>query len=121
MIKLIEQKEGRFIELYAEGDITYEDLVEAWPKIDDKIEEWGNVKVLKSYKTFPHIGWRAFWYNFSRGISKYKNFGSTAIVCDLGWVRVFSQVFAKIFRKNVKFFKLAELNEARSWLAAQSV
>ena len=119
MIEYIENEDGRFVEIHIKDKITVQDIDGIWTKLDARAREWGKIKVLKRFDTFPGIEMSAVWHNVTNGIKKISSFGSAAIVTDKQWIETLSKVIGPVTGKNVKCFSSDQLQEARAWLGSQ--
>jgi len=111
---------GKIVEVRVSGKLTkaaYEAFV---PLTERKIEEYGKVRMLVVTENFHGWDAGALWQDIKFDLKHFNHIERLALVGDSRWERGMA-VFCKPFTTaKVKYFDLAELEQARAWVAAEA-
>ncbi len=117
MSAIIEIKDGNTWQIRVSGIITKSDLDKVQAAAREDIRNFGKIKVLLILDGMQ--GWEpgADWSDMSFIVTHGDDVEKIAMVGDLKWqTEALMFVGAGIRRTQVKYFPLAEMEQARAWL-----
>jgi hypothetical protein len=119
MFKLIEGLPPDVLAIEAAGKVTHEDYRGTLiPKAEAMMAK-GPIKMLYVIgKEFTGYELEAMWDDGAFGIKHWREFRQVAVVADQAWLRAAVSMFTPFFPAEVRLFALAELSEAKDWIAA---
>ena len=112
---------GRVLEVRVTGKLTKEAYQKFVPAVDAQIKEYGKLRVLFVMQDFH--GWTAgaMWEDLKFDLKHWKDIERLAIAGDKQWEKGMA-AFCKPFTKaSIRYFDVAQLDEAREWLSAETV
>jgi len=118
------------IKVYNAGDKTFgirvgstltrEDYKEIVPEIEQKIKQFGSIKLLMQIDGFKSIEPAALWEELKFDIKHRNDFEQIAIVGDENWGK-WSAKFGEIFfDAHIKYFQPDQVTEAWEWLGVSN-
>jgi len=123
MFKDIEDLPGDVLGIKLSGKITHEDYRDYLiPKAENLIKAYGSAKILCVVDDeWAGYELEAMWDDTEFGIKHWSEFSHMAIVSDIKWIRAMATIFTPLMPGEVKIFKLAELESAKSWITEHSI
>jgi hypothetical protein len=112
---------GRILEVRVTGKLTKEAYQKFVPAVDAQVKEYGKLRILFVMQEFH--GWTAgaMWEDLKFDLKHWKDIERLAIVGDKKWEKGMA-AFCKPFTKaSIRYFDVAQVEEAREWLAAEAV
>jgi hypothetical protein len=112
---------GRVLEVRVVGKLTKEAYEAFVPAVDAQIKQYGKLRILSVMQDFH--GWTAgaLWEDLKFDLKHWKDIERLAIVGDKKWEKGMA-AFCKPFTKaEIRYFDLAQLEQAREWLQSESV
>jgi hypothetical protein len=108
---------GKLLHVKATGKLTKESYETFAPVVDEKIKEFGKLRILFEMHDFH--GWTAgaLWEDIKFDYKHWKDIERLAIVGETKWeqsMAVFCQPFTAA---KIKYFDHTKLAEAKDWLA----
>jgi hypothetical protein len=122
-VELLEEaptKAHEIIEIQVTGKLTKEDYRRFVPRIEEMIAQHGKVRIL--FEMLDFHGWKAgaLWEDVKFDFKHFSDIDRVAIVGNQRWQKVMV-IFCKPFTAaKVHFFDFTRLEEARSWLRAET-
>ena len=106
----------------AAGDIEREDYENVLvPELRRAVESGDGLRTLYVIEDLDEIEPGALWADsklgFDLGVRHHEAFVRSAIVSDVGWIARASKMFAWMIPGGVRVYPLAELEQAKAWLA----
>jgi hypothetical protein len=115
-ITLLEEAEGKILEVRATDKLTRADYEEFVPEFERLIAQHGKLRVLFEMRDFH--GWKAgaLWEDIKLDLEHFADIERLALVGEKAWQKGMS-VFCKPFTSaEVRYYELDELERAREWL-----
>jgi SpoIIAA-like len=111
---------GRVLEVRVTGKLTKEAYHEFVPAVDAQIKQHGKLRILFVMRDFH--GWTAgaMWEDLKFDLKHWKDIERLAVVGDKKWEKGIA-AFCKPFTKaKIRYFDVAQVEEARNWLEAEA-
>ncbi len=120
MYKVIEGLPENTVGFEISGKLTHEDYVDGMlPLCDDLLKKHKQGKMLVVMtEDFSGMELSAMWDDMTYGLKHWHDLSHIALATDVGWMRNIAAVVKPFFPAEVKLFKLAEAEQAKSWIAA---
>jgi len=112
---------GRLLEVRVTGKLTKESYEIFVPAVDAQIKQYGKLRILFVVKDFH--GWTAgaLWEDLKFDLKHWRDIERLAFVGDKKWEKGMA-AFCKPFTKaQIRYFDMAQLEEAREWLESEKV
>ncbi|HZO10302.1 MAG TPA: STAS/SEC14 domain-containing protein [Myxococcota bacterium] len=124
MIERIEMPEGT-IGFRVHGEIKRSDYTDVLvPALDEEVEKGGGLCQLYVIDRLERMDPAALWEDartgFDLAIRRHTDWRRTAIVTDQEWLASAARLFAWMAPGEVKIYPMADLEEAKGWVAAGS-
>jgi hypothetical protein len=119
MIEYSEKPEQQYIEFSIEGKITKKDFEDLAKKIEPRLSEWKNIRLLEHVKSFEGMEPAALWADLKLGVrilGDLKHVTRCAVVADQKWMKYGVKVADLVLPGEVRLFSSAHISEARDWL-----
>jgi hypothetical protein len=115
---LVLKGEGRVIEVELTGKLTREDYEAFLPEVEQRLKEYGKVRVLMRMHDFH--GWRlaALWQDIKFDMHHFRQFEKIAMVGEKRWQEWMSTICVPFTTGEVRFFHSDQLEAAREWVNA---
>ncbi len=117
-IQLTEKSQGKVLEVKVSGKLEHEDYRHFVPEFERLLEAHGKLRVLFEMADFH--GWKAgaVWDDIKFDVRHFSDIERLAMVGDRQWEKSMS-VFCRPFTTaKIRYFDVAQANEARTWLEA---
>ncbi len=124
MFKTIDDMPENVVGFEVSGKLTHEDYVDGMlPLCDEMLAKHKSVKMLLVIdESFTGMELSAMWDDMNYGLKHWHDMSHIAAVTDISWMRAMMAVMTPFFPGEVKFFKLAEVEQAKAWvLESESV
>jgi hypothetical protein len=116
-MKLRNSEDSDLVEIIVDGEIKASDYHDVAQKVLAVMEKHGRIRVLKEVKNFSGLNLDVFKDKLIFDLLKHlKDIRCAAVVSDEQWVQQLTIFLAPAYPYPVRSFKLAEIEEARSWL-----
>lgn len=104
----------------ASGTISSEDYARVLiPQAAEKMRAHGKIRMLMHLgPAYAGFSAGAMWEDAKFGFAHLGDFGKLALVSDVGWINQAARLFAPLIRCPVRIFSNAEMDAAKSWIAA---
>jgi hypothetical protein len=100
-------------------DDDYEDVLR--PELERALEAGGGLRTLYLIEHIDEIEGDALWEDtklgYDLGVKHHKDWVRTAIVTDINWMARASKMFAWMMPGEARVFPVAELEQAKAWVA----
>lgn len=103
-------------EITVAGHVTTEEFDRVAAKLDALIATHGKVRVLEMIENFEGMDATAFWHDLKFSLRHLNDFSRCAVVSDVRWIDLWSQLIGPFITCEVKHFEPAQHDEARAWL-----
>ncbi len=120
-IRMTERNGGKVLEVQVSGKLGHEDYQDFVPKFEQLIKKHGKIRVLFEMVDFQ--GWNAgaLWDDIKFDLKHFSDIERLAIVGDRKWEHGMS-VFCRPFTTaKIRYFHLANGDEARAWLEEDDI
>ena len=119
MFKVIEGLPENTVGFEISGKLTHEDYVDGMlPLCDEMLKKHKQGKMLSVMtEDFTGMELSAMWDDMTYGLKHWHDLSHIAAVTDVGWLRNMAAVMTPFFPGEVKIFKLAEIAQAKAWIA----
>jgi len=116
MFELLPDSDGKVIGIHATGRLHDSDYKEFLPKIEERIDEFGKIKLLVDMEGF--VGWDLFaaWDDFTFGMTHWHHFEKMAMVGDATWERLAAKAANLLMGSEVRFYDISERDAAWQWI-----
>jgi hypothetical protein len=120
-IKLNHLDGGKVLEVQVSGKLAHEDYQHFVPEFERLIKEHGKISVLFEMSDFHGWGAKALWDDIKFDLKHFSDIERIAMVGDKKWEKGMS-VFCRPFSTaRVRYFEMADLEEARAWAMGQTL
>ena len=114
--QVTELDEGKLIQVDLTGKLSSEDYEHFVPLVEQKIQQFGKVKMLVVLQDFHGWDASALWDDIKFDAKHFRDIERLALVGDSRWEKGMA-VFCKPFTSaKVKYFDISELAAAREWV-----
>ena len=115
---IVESNDGQLIEVELIGKLTDADYDRFVPLTEERINQHGKIRMIVVLTEFHGWDGAALWEDIKWDVKHFNDIERLAVVGDSQWekgVAVFCRPFTTA---KIKYFDLANLDEARKWAAA---
>ena len=106
------------VEVTVEGTVTNQDLEETIGALQAGFDRDGKTRIIEIIQHFTGMDLAAIWTDIRLGVPLAQKVQRVAVVADQTWIRQAAE-FGRLFtRAELKVFAPAELEQARTWIAA---
>jgi len=121
MFKSIAGLPADVLAIEASHQVTHQDYRETLIPMAEGLMAKGPIKMLYVIgPDFTGFDLEALWDDSAFGISHWRDFSRIALVTDHAWMGGVVTMFTPFFHGEVRLFRLAQLSEAKVWIAAPS-
>jgi hypothetical protein len=122
MIERLEDMPPDTVGFRVTGEVEREDYDEVLtPELQRALEAGGGLRTLYVIEDLDEIEPGALWADaklgFNLGVRERKEWVRSAIVTDIEWMARATKLFAWMIPGEARVFPLAELDEAKAWVA----
>jgi hypothetical protein len=123
MIERLEGMPAGTLGFRAKGEIEREDYERVLvPELHNAVETYGKLRTLYVIEDLDEIEPGALWADsklgFDLGVRHHDAWERSAIVTDIHWMARATKLFAWMIPGEARVFPLAELQQAKAWVAA---
>ncbi len=116
MFELLPGSEGKVLGVHAIGRLTDSDYKTFLPRIEERIDEFGKIRLLVDMEGFDGWDLYAAWDDFTFGMTHWHHFEKMALVGDATWEKAAARAAALLMRGEVRFFDLDDREAAWDWI-----
>jgi hypothetical protein len=125
MVERIEDMPEGTIGFRVDGDVEREDYTNVLrPALEEAMQGGGNLRTLYVIEDLDDIEGGALWEDMKLGVDlgvrHHKQWERSAIVTDIHWMARATKLFAWMIPGEARVYPLAELDDAKRWVAGQS-
>jgi len=106
------------IELEVSGEITRDEILAVWARIDADLPATGKIKLIEIIGPIEGIELAAMWEDFKHGLPMMARISHAAIVADQRWITAISNVAGAFTSAEIRTFGRDDVAAARAWIAA---
>jgi hypothetical protein len=118
-VDLLEQVEGKVLEVHITGKLSEEDYAEFVPKVEALIARHGKINVLVRMKDFHGWDAAALWEDIKFDARHFSDIERLALVGEKTWQKGMA-VFCKPFTTaEVRYYEPDEEDRARAWVKGE--
>lgn len=117
MISIHEVPGTKIIELVIDGPVSAAEFDEIVARLEAAIATHGKIRVLELVKELGGVPPSKWWDDLKFGYRHMRDIQRAAIVAEQRWLEVFANLVNPFFSADLKYFKRAEIDKARAWLA----
>jgi hypothetical protein len=121
MFQELAESQGNVIGYKAIGKLTDDDYKEMVPKLDQLIEEKGNIRMLLQLEDFHGWEMEAAWDDLKFGLKHRNDIERLAVVGDRQWEKLMADLVKPFMSGQVQYFETPELRKAWEWLRQDNV
>lgn len=118
MFELLDGSDGKVVGIHASGRLTDSDYKTFMPKIEERIDEYGKIRLLVDMEGFAGWDMYAAWDDFTFGMTHWHHFEKMAIVGDRTWEETAAKAMDLLMRSEVRFFEIQNRDAAWDWIKA---
>jgi hypothetical protein len=118
MIVVQDSPDSNIVELSVSGGVTAQEFDDSLAKLKAAIERHGRIRLLQDIGELgtPPIPWSKFWDDIRFSFEHLSDITHVAVVADQGWISAYVNMMNPLMKAELKPFKRAELEAARTWL-----
>ncbi len=116
MFELLSGSEGKVVGIHASGRLHDSDYKSFMPKIEQRIDEYGKIRLLVDMEGFAGWDLYAAWDDFTFGMTHWHHFEKMALVGDATWERLAAKASGMLMRGEVRYFDLSDRDAAWEWI-----
>ena len=113
---VIEQFNGKQIEVHLNGKLTADDYEKFVPLTEQRINQFGKVRLLVILHDFHGWNASALWDDIKFDIKHFNDIERLAIVGESKWEKGMASFCRPFTSAEIKYFDQAELESARAWI-----
>ena len=126
MIELLSDMPAGTVGFRVTGEVTREDYTKVLvPDLRKALDAGTGLRTLYVVEDLDEIEAKAMWEDtklgFDLGLRHHKEWRRSAIVTDHEWLARATRLFAWMIPGEARVFELAELEQAKAWVAADAV
>ena len=108
------------VEIELSGKLTAKDYETCVPELERRIKEVGKLRLLVVLRDFH--GWEvaALWEDIKFDFKHFRDFQRLALVGDSKWEAGMATFCKPFTTATIKYFDLADVDQARAWVAEAS-
>ncbi len=114
--EITETTVGNVVEVHATGKLTKEAYELFVPMTEEKIREYGKIRVLFVMHDFHGWTMSAAWEDFKFDLKHFNDIERLAIVGESKWEQGMSWFCRPFTTASIKYFDQADLDQARLWI-----
>jgi hypothetical protein len=116
MFELLDGSDGKVVGIHASGRLTDSDYKTFIPRIEERIDQHGKIRLLVDMEGF--VGWDLYaaWDDFTFGMTHWHHFEKMALVGDTSWEKAAARAADLLMHGEVRFFDLDERDAAWDWI-----
>lgn len=120
-VKMVEQHEGKILELQATNRLTHEDYEQFVPEFERLAKKYSKINVL--FEMVDFHGWEAaaLWDDVKFNLTHLSQINRLAMVGNKKWEQGMANFCAPFTHADVRFFDPTQFAEARAWLGIPPV
>jgi hypothetical protein len=118
MISMQEFPRTNVFELVLDGPVSAAEFDAIIARLEAAIATHGKIRVLEVVKELGGVPPSKWWDDLKFGYRHMRDIERAAIVAEQRWLEVFANLVNPFFSAELKYFKPAEIERARAWLAA---
>ena len=115
---IIEHAEGKIIEVQVTGRLTKDAYDAFLPMTEEKISEFGKVRMLVVLHDFHGWDAGALWADIKFDLKHHGHIERLAIVGETKWEQGMAAFCKPFTSAAIKYFDHSEIADARSWIEA---
>jgi hypothetical protein len=118
MIEIQEYTDSNIVEMTLSGSVTAQEFDDTLARFKTAIERHGRIRLLEDIGELdaPPIPLTKLWADVKFSFEHLSDVTHVAVVADQGWIGVYVNMLNPLMKAELKHFKRAELDIARSWL-----
>jgi hypothetical protein len=118
MINISEHLDSNIVEMSISGYVTAQEFDDTLAKLKTAIERHGRIRLLEEIGELdtPPIPWSKLWADVKFSFEHLSDVTHVAVVADQGWIAAYVNVLNPLMKAEIKQFKRADLEIARTWL-----
>jgi len=118
MINISEHLDSNIVEMSISGYVTAQELDDTLAKLKTATERHGRFRLLEEIGELdtPPIPWSKLWADVKFSFEHLSDVTHVAVVADQGWIAAYVNVLNPLMKAEIKQFKRADLEIARTWL-----
>jgi len=119
-VEILEQVDGRVLEVHITGKLAKQDYAEFVPKVEELIQRHGKINMLVRMKDFHGWDAAALWEDIKFDARHFRDIERLALVGEKAWQKGMG-VFCKPFTTaEVRYYELDEEDRARAWVRGEA-
>ena len=116
MLSYAEDTENKIVELTIDGLIKKDEFDEVSKKLEQRMNDWGPLRVLKRVDSFKGIEPSALLKDLQFAFKHFRDVKKVAIVTDKEWVEKLAEMTKFLSPCEVRCFENEDIDKARVWL-----
>ncbi len=118
MIDVNERQDTNIVELALMGAVTAQEFDDTLAKLKAAIERHGRIRLLQDIGALdtPPIPLSKLWADVQFSFEHLSDVTHVAVVADQAWIGTYVNMLNPLLKAEIKHFKRAELEVARTWL-----
>jgi hypothetical protein len=119
MIDVQEHPDSNIVEMNLSGSVTAQEFDDTLARLEAAIERRGRIRLLEIIGELdtPPIPWSKLWADVKFSFEHLSDVTHVAVVADQGWISAYVNMLNPLMKAELKAFKRAELDAARTWLS----
>jgi hypothetical protein len=119
MIDVQEHPDSNIVEMNLTGSVTAQEFDDTLARLEAAIERRGRIRLLEIIGELdtPPIPWSKLWADVKFSFEHLSDVTHMAVVADQGWISAYVNMLNPLMKAELKAFKRAELDAARTWLS----
>lgn len=118
MLSYTKKPDANIAEIVVDGKISDDEMNAVVTAMKADLDKGGKLKLLEDIRAFEGMEPAAFFKDVRFGLSMMKGISHVALVTDAQWLKVLAETFGFVSPAQIKVFSRAQIDEARTWLAA---
>jgi hypothetical protein len=119
MIDVQEHTDSNIVEMNLSGSVTAQEFDDTLARLEAAIERRGRIRLLEIIGELdtPPIPWSKLWADVKFSFEHLSDVTHVAVVADQGWISAYVNMLNPLMKAELKAFRRAELDAARTWLS----
>lgn len=117
---VVEIANGKVIQIALQGKLTKEAYEEFVPLTEQRIQEFGKIRMLVVLNDFEGWDMGALWEDIKFSAKHFRDIERLAIVGESKWEKGMANFCRPFTKAEIKYFEHAELEAAQAWIGVES-
>jgi hypothetical protein len=117
MLEYREIPDTNIVEFTIDGAISAAEFDDVIARFEASIARHGKIRVLEHVRSLGGVPPSKWWQDVKFGFQHMRDITRAAVVAEEKWIEIFANLVNPFLAAEVRYFKTAQLAQARAWLS----